>query len=183
MAGTRYRRDWAERIGRVKEEYPSIDGLDWEKVFRQDPGLMANIVHDILEVDAYEMAIAEGSYSAGGRRPDITHDAKSEQRLRQFRGEDHTTLVFAEAFTLMTGDMRLSTLARKTGISKTQVWRLLRAQVHPSADEMEKIATAFRRHPSYFAEWRMGWVLGILARRLETSPEATVGFYKRLAEQ
>lgn len=183
MAKTRNRKDWAERIARVKEDYPSIDQLDWEKAFRQDPGLMANILHDILERDAYEIAMEEGAYAAGGRKPNLTSTGQTETRLRQFRGEDHTTLVFAEAFTLMIGDMRLSTLARKVGMSKTQVWRLLRAQAQPSSEEMEKIAQAFRRHPSYFAEYRMGWVLGVLARRLENLPEATVGFYKRLAEQ
>ncbi len=171
-----------ERIAAAKRAFPRTDGLDWEKNFREDPGLMANIMHDILKSDAYDAAMASGA-SWTGRPAALEANAGTEMRLRQFKGEDHTTLIFAEAFTVMIGTMRLSTVSHKVGISKTQVWRLLRAQVEPSIEEMEKIATAFRRHPSYFAEWRSGWVLGLLARRLENVPEATIGFYKRLSPE
>lgn len=163
-----------DRFAEVKRMYPSIENLDWEKAFQQDPALMGAIIHDILKADA-----AEGS--TGGRRPHLGPEVASGPRLRQLMGEDHSLLPFPNAFGLLVGEMRLSTVALKVGMSKTQVWRLLRGKVPPTAEDMEKIAYAFRRHPSFFAEWRATWVLGLLARRLERLPEATIGYYRRLS--
>lgn len=162
-----------QKLAEAKRRFPSIERLDWERAFTQDPALMGAIIHDILKADA-----AEGTT---GRRPHLGPEVATGPRLRQLLGEDHTTLSFDEAFSLLVGEMRLSTVAAKTGMSKTQVWRLLRGKTAPSADEMEKVAVAFRRHPSYFAEWRATWVLALLARRLERLPEATVGYYRRLS--
>lgn len=173
---------WVERIADAKRAFPATDGLDWDRKFRDDPGLMAAVMHDILKADAYDAAVSSGA-SWTGRPAMLEANRDTEMRLRQFQGEDHTTLEFSEAFSVMVGQLRLSTVAHKVGISKTQVWRLLRAQVTPSPAEMEKIAVAFRRHPSYFAEWRAGWVLSLLARRLDGAPEATIGFYKRLSPE
>lgn len=162
-----------QRFAEVKKMYPSIEQLDWERVFTQDPAIMGSIIGDILKA-----AAAEGTT---GRRPHLSADASSGPQLRQLMGEDHTLLPFTEAFTLLVADMRLSTVAVKTGIPKTKVWRLLHGHATPSADDMEKIAVGFKRHPSFFAEWRVNWVLALLACRLDRLPEATVGYYRRLS--
>jgi predicted transcriptional regulator len=75
----------------------------------------------------------------------------------------------------------VTTLARKVGLSRSQVFRLLKGVCEPTGWEMEQVARAFKKAPGYFAEYRKAVVVAALAMKLEANPEATVKYWRELA--
>lgn len=163
---------WDERVELIKKEFPSVVNLDWGKVFSADPGVMGRLVNDILKVDLADPG-------RPGKRPSIEEGAAS-NRLRQLQGDDYTVLPFCDAFRILAGERSSRGLANRLDTSHTVVNRLLRGLDSPSASIMEKAAKIFKKDPSYFVEYRLLYVIGIMYRKLETNPEATVGFYKKI---
>lgn len=88
---------------------------------------------------------------------------------------------FHEAFTILAGERSLRGLAAKTGISFSQVRRLLRGDTEPSAREMEQVAKGFGKSPGYFLEYRRGVILAAICERLTAIPEASVKYWYEIA--
>lgn len=163
---------WDKRVSLIRDHFPSIETLEWKAEFDKDFGLFAWIMNDILKVDA-----AEPSRSGPKPAVDVRTGAA---RLRQLMGNDYAELPFADAFSALAGKRSLNHLARVTGISRSQVRRLLRGDVEPSRADMEMIAAGFKKEPGYFLEYRMGLLLAIVAQKLIDSPEISVKPYRRL---
>lgn len=165
---------WDERVDLIRKEFPSVVNLDWERLFAADPMIMGRLVNDILKVDLADRG-------RPGKRPSIGQEVASD-RFRQIQGEDYTSSPFPEAFRVLKESRGFSSrgLASRLEISHTAVNRLLHGTDQPTAVIMEKSAKIFKKEPAYFAEYRLLYVIGVLARKLEANPEATVGFYKKL---
>jgi len=163
---------WEERRALIHKQFPSTTKLDWYKVFEQDPSIMGKILNDILKIDLAEPG-------KPGKRPAL--DAKAaEQKLRQYDGSDYTILSFPEAFRILSGNRSIRHIASKTGLDRNMVYRLLRGEVEPTSDTIEIVAVAFNKHPSYFLEYRMGYIFGVLFNKLESIPESTITFYRKI---
>lgn len=163
---------WDERVDLIKKEFPSVVNLDWAKLFDADPMIMGRLVNDILKVDLADRG-------RPGKRPAIEQEAASD-RLRQLSGEDYTMLPFHEAFRILANGRSSRGLAARLAVSHTAVNRLMRGMDSPSAAVMEKTAKVFKKDPGYFVEYRLIYIFGMLYRKLEVNPEATVGFYMKM---
>lgn len=164
---------WKERRLVIFEHFPSVENIDWVKVFTEDPAIMGRIVNDILRL--------ENAQSRPGKRPALERE-KAEKRLRQMRGDDYTTKPFPEAFKILKGDRSLRHVARNTGIDKMVVRALLRGEREPTVDDMVAIAEGFNKHPSYFVEYRMMFVLSFLGEIMLEYPEFTAVHYEKIRE-
>lgn len=163
---------WSERSRYIAEKYPSTVSLDWHQVFKQDPHILGKIISDIFKLES-------SSGGRPGKRPAVDrHDA--EQHLRRYDDDDYTILSFKEAFTIMKGTKSFRGLANKCGLSLNMTQRLLSGSMQPTIEVMEKIAKAFKKHPSYFIEYRISYILGMLSERMLDIPEASIVPYKKL---
>ena len=163
---------WAERKKIVNAQFPTTVDLDWERVFRADPHILGQLINDILKVDS---AVP----GRPGKRPAL--DIKlAEERLRKIVGDDYTALPFADAVYALMGDHSVLWLAQKTGMNKSYVYRMMSGQSNVALENIEIVAKTFRKDPSYFVEYRLAYIIGVLTRKLESMPDATVGFYGRL---
>lgn len=166
------RMSWDDRRKLIKLHFPTVDSLDWKTAFDNDIDTFAWVIRDILKADNAEP-------SRSGPKPAV--DLKSgAARLRQLMGEDYSDLPFDEAFQILAGPRSLSALAAKTGISRSQVRRLLTGERLPTAYEMGQVAKAFKKEPGYFLEYRNEVILTALAEKLDSNSEVSVKFYRQL---
>lgn len=163
---------WADRKALINEQFPSTEQLDWYAALKDD-GVFVRIIEDILRV-----SLADTTRS-GPRRPKVERE-QAKYALRELFGQGHTTQPFDRAFGFVIGTNSLTQVARKTGISRSRVHRLLRGESEPDVADMEKIAAAYGRDPSYFVEYRAAVVAMILWERLNSEPELASVAYNKL---
>lgn len=177
---------WARRSKRVPtdgrtqmviEEFPSVATLDWQNVLKVDEeglpeGIFALLLRDIFKLDA-------APAGRDGPRAELTY----EQEVRAWRratGQDYSERPFTEAFEVLIGEDSMAEVAMKTHIAKTKVYRLLRGQEIPTADDLRAIARAYDKDPSYFHEFRVKFVLAAVAAQLDTNHEMAATLYRRI---
>lgn len=166
------RMSWAKRYELIKEQFPSTHKLDLEKVFRQDPAVAGRIVNDILKADLAEPGTP-------GKRPSInTADAKI--RVSQIRNDDYSILPFKESLAILKGKRSLRHLANSTGVDKMTLHKLLDGKMEPKIEHIEKIAKGLKRDPSYFLEYRVAYITGMLATKMLESPESSIVQYTKI---
>ena len=166
---------WDKRYDVIKTQFPDPKTFDWRKAFDKDLDLFARIMRDVLKVD-------QAVPGRPGPRPALDYD-RGVKSLRQMMGQDYSTLPFPDTFQFLAGDRSLSHTARKTGLSRSQVHRLLRGESQPDVNEMTMVAEAFGKHPSFFLEYRAAFVVAALSEKLLNAPEATIGFYRRIQDE
>lgn len=167
---------WSERHELIKRTFPSVVSLDWNKVFIQDPGMFGRIMNDILKAD-------QAVPGRPGKRPALDMD-EAKRRWREIIGDDsvdYTMLPFHRAFQNLVGDKySIRHLARKCNLDKSMIHNLLRGEKDPTPEIMEKIAVGFKISPSYFLEYRVAYVLGVMFYKLTSMPESSVVFYNKI---
>jgi transcriptional regulator with XRE-family HTH domain len=159
------------RVQMVREEFPTVVDLDWKAAFDRDFDLFARIMQAISQ-------LGQVVPRRSGPRPEPDYD-RALVDLRQLMGQDYTALVFAEAFAILADRRSLTQLGRKCGMDRMRVLRLKRGDRTPHIWEMEQIAEAFGKHPSFFVEYRC-LIAGAILSRLEASPETSVHIYRKL---
>lgn len=163
---------WDERFELINRVYPSTAKLDWAEVFKQDPQVMARVISDIAKLE-------NASTGRPGKRPTVSPDDAA-QYLRRYENDDYTILNFQDAFNLLKGDRSIRHLASKCGLTSTMTQRLLDGRAKPNSEIIEKVARAFKKHPSYFVEHRVGYIAAVMAERFESVPEASIVPYMKL---
>jgi len=165
------KQQWAERAKEIMATFPSIELLNWDKVFELDPVIAGRIINDIIKI---------GGPSTGrpGKRASLTEQEAS-SRYRQIIGEDFSYSPFQDAFKDLCGKRSLSTVANLTGLDRNAVYRLIKGK-EPSVDQMEEIAKGFKKSPSYFLEYRVMFVTAFVYEHLMGFPESSVVFYNKL---
>lgn len=166
---------WAERVKVIRQQFPSVENLDWNRALERDVDLFGRIIRDIIKLDQ-----AEPGRDGPRRQVD---PAKGREALRRLAGQDYSELPFAESVRVLSRGMSLRPLARKTGLSPMTLSRLLRGDKEPDVHEMHAIAEAFKKHPSYFVEYRVGFITAAMASKLASAPEASIGIYRKLARK
>lgn len=163
---------WDERVQLIKKVFPSTEKLDWKKLFRDDPALLGGIVNDIIKA-------SQASPSRPGKRASV-NSATTRSELRTLSGDDYSVEDFASTLRFLKGDRSIRATATKTGLDRNTIHRLLQGTMDPDAFLMESIATAFKKDPSFFVEYRVAWILNALGMQLENIPEASVHFYRKM---
>lgn len=167
---------WKDRYALIREYFPVAVRFDWRKAFQDyDDPLYGRIIRDILEHD--QKALNKE------RQPFDPDQAKA--RLRQLSGDDYTSLPFVEAFGVLAGKRSIRHIQTKfencgLDVSRGTVWKLKNGLKEPDLYTLEKIAEAFNKHPSYFVEYRIYYILGALGDQMDMAPELTVDLYRRL---
>lgn len=163
---------WAERYKEIKRVFPSVETLDWSKVFRSDPAIMGRIINDVLKID-------QAQPGRPGKRPALDVD-RAEEKLRRLRGEDYTILPFVEAVQAARGDKSIRSLAYYSELPKSTVHRLLEGTATPTIEQIEAISKGLRKDPSYFIEYRVAFVIAGLTEMMAQAPESTIVHYEKL---
>lgn len=175
--------DSATRAHLIRERFPSTATLRWGVAFANNPELLGRLLRDILKA---ERATA-GAPGVRGARPDLDPltDAADVDRLRGLDPSRHpySSLAFPAAFALLADGRSVRSLSHKVHIGKDRVFRLLKGR-SPTMGEMEGIAAAFKKEPSYFLEYRMRSIhtaiIVAMEERVAEHPEENVSYYERL---
>jgi plasmid maintenance system antidote protein VapI len=162
---------WDERVELIFEHFPGAKNPDWNSIL-SDIDTLGEVIRDILRLE-------QATPGKSGPRP-APEIAAGMKTMRRWTGEDHTVLPFAQAFAVLSRGYSLSHLARKTDLDRNKVNRLLKGEHEPTPMEMDRVARAFGKQPSYFLEFRMAYVLAALAAKLQEAPEATIPLYRKV---
>lgn len=168
------KKPWKERCSLIEAAFPSVSTLEWRKVFDSDPSIAGKIINDIIRIDMAEPGRL-------GKRPAIKLSDAS-LRLRQMQSDDFSVKPFREAFIVLKGNRSIRHVSANVDIDKMTVHRLLNGKSEPTMEQIEKIAKGFKRHPSYFVEYRIAYVLGVLYERMKSSPESSEVFFLKMKE-
>ena len=168
---------WDERLKIIHRLFPSTDRLDWKRAFDADITLMGRILRDIAKTD-------QPPQNRPGPRPGL--DPYGPQPLvdswvgTENGNRPYTVLPFADAFRQLAAGRSRTSLARMVGLDRVMVHRLLAATVAPTGEIMEKVAAAFGKRPSYFLEYRLGFISQVIFNSLATSPEKSIRLYEQV---
>jgi hypothetical protein len=166
---------WEDRAEKIQERFPSVAQLDWSKALEADLDLFARVLRDILKM---EQAIP----GQPGPRPSLDIYAAT-RRMEQLYGRDFSLRPFKDALRVLAGDRSVRHLARFVRLDRNYVHRLLTGQLEPDGYALRMCAEAFGKHPSYFLEWRILFIIAAVTRRLEWTPETSVSLFRRLDMQ
>jgi hypothetical protein len=160
---------WEKRYKSIVDNYPQIDDIWFNSENSED--VFIKILGDVLK--------SERKTSTPGKRPALT---KSEgmERIDKILDRDFSDLEFNKSFRLVTNGMSIRSITVKTGLSKSHVQRLLSGQDYPSIETIEKVCLGFKKHPSYFLEYRIYKVLEAVNSLLLDNPETATNWYKKL---
>lgn len=166
---------WEVRAKKIKEDFPSVGTLDWDRALARDLDLFGRVMRDILKLE-------QASPGRPGPRPSLDMAAAT-RRLNQLLGNDFTMLPFKEAFRVLAGDRSTRHVASMTGLNRNTVQRLLKGDIEPDGFELAVVAETFGKHPSYFAEWRILFITKAIVSRLEWSPDTAIDIYRKMDQQ
>lgn len=167
--------DWEIRYQKIKEHYPSVASLRWTGALDYDPEVFTQVMGDLLK--------AEGKRSRPGKRPTLSRQL-AEEELAKLSIADFSEFEFPQAFQALISALpkevqTYRSLANKTGCNKDYLVKYLKGTLAPRFLDMENIAAAFNKDPSYFLEYRIAYVLMMVDRYLTNNPEiATVWHMK-----
>ena len=163
-------KDKAKKYEEITASFDSIKDLNWGNAISSDEEVFVRLLGDVIK--------SGGRGSKPGKRPTLDRKAAQEQ-FAQLAAEDFSELTFTDAFRVLCGKRSVRHVASLTDLSKTGVQDLMTGKTQPSFETMEKVAKGFKKHPSYFLEYRIGYVVAVLAQFLEDEPEtATTWFLK-----
>lgn len=166
-----------ERKDKIHEVFPSTASLNWEKAFDRDPDILGRMLRDILKLD---------QLVPGRPGPRKTLDQnKAQPELDRMMGKDPTErpyslLPFSATLRLLLGKRSMRSAQSKLGLSKSKIHRFLTDEAEPTAGEIELIAKAFGKAPSYFLEYRVRSITSSIHQALEAAPESSIPLYEKM---
>jgi transcriptional regulator with XRE-family HTH domain len=164
------KKSWDERFDAIVGEFPNIENFNWGTAVSGDMDLFTDLLHDVIKT-------SRPGGGKQGKRPKLSRLEASE-RLDQLAGEDFTELCFADAFAALKGARSIRHTASKCEIDRNIVYDLLKGKKQPTFKLMEQIATSFGKDPSYFLEYRVGYVTSKLNTFLYNSPDTATLWFK-----
>lgn len=164
------KRSWEDRFEAIVREFPSVENFNWAQAVYRDPELFTSLLGDVIKAGI--------DSSRPGKRPPLSRNEAIE-KLNQVASEDFTEYEFTDAFRGLCAGKSVRGAAHKIGIDRNMVHGLLTGKQVPTFKTMEKIADAFGKDPSYFLEYRVGYITSILSKFLYDSPETASLWYEK----
>jgi len=161
---------WDERFEIIAKEFPDTRNFNWESAVFNDTDLFTSLLGDVIR--------SGRTSKRPGKRPALSRK-EAEGRLNQLAAEDHSELEFQDAFRVMCGKRSIRHIANKTGLDRNMVHGLMTGKKYPTFALMEQIADAFDRDPSFFLEYRIGYILSRMNTFLFRSPDTASLWYKK----
>lgn len=176
------RKDWTAILDRVEADYPITRAPQWARLL-DNSDVMADIIRDLIVIDRQP--------ARRGARP-LPEYEEGRRRLQALFGEDFSIHPFDVAFSALSCGHSRTQIARRTGITRTRVHRLLAGEridlatgerwtVEPTLEEMTAIAAAYGRRPEHFREYRTRLITALVAHHLEAHPERSSLLCQQLA--
>jgi hypothetical protein len=176
------RKDWQAILARVETAHPVTKAPEWARLL-DNTDVMAAIIRDLIVIDRQP--------ARRGARP-LPEYEEGRRRLQALFGEDFSVHSFAETFQALTRDHSRTQIARRTGIARTRVHRLLTGlrydattgetwTVEPTLEEITAIAAAYNRRPEHFREYRTRLITALVAHHLDEHPERSSLLVQQLA--
>lgn len=180
---------WDERYKRIQAQFPSCrPDFKWYEALAS-PQLLGRLLHDLANI-GWEKPTRRGQRSrldpAEGmvRIAAILQGGPELSALEADRMGDATTLPFHEAMTELAAErsLTITAVAELDGItmSRTEVYRLMRGERAPTGFDMEQVATAFGKEPTYFHEYRVALLTEAFLEHLQAAPELSVHVVRQL---
>jgi DNA-binding phage protein len=163
---------WTKKLQAIKEQYPSVETVDWFGAFTEDIDLFGRVIRDILKQES-------ASPHHSGPRPALDYDT-AKQRLAQIMGRDYSVDPFPLAFKTLAAGRSVRHLALKTSLNRNMIYRLLSGHIDPDNATMEIVASAFGKNPSYFLEYRINGIMVALEGNMMKAPEITIDLYRKI---
>lgn len=163
---------WNKRAELIKQHFPRSAEVDWKQIFRDDPHVLGRILGDMFKADMAEPG-------RPGKRPSLD-PAEAAERFRRVGGDDHTMEPFPKALKALQGTKSLRHFARTAGIPKSTLWKLLNGEKEADLETIETVAAHLKKNPSYFVEYRVGYITAVVSHFLEWAPEASVVQYNKI---
>lgn len=161
---------WEDNYQQIKNQFPSVEHISWGRVLDVDSDAFVQVLGDVIK--------AEGKRSRPGKRPTLSRPV-AEAELSKLSGTSYSELDFLRAFKALTHGRSVRGIAGKVDIKQTTVHKLLHGQP-PTFEQMEKIAIAYKKDPSYFLEYRIAYVLLTVDKFLMDSPETATAWYLKM---
>lgn len=163
---------WHDRYEQISKSFKSIERLDWQKVFMEDPEILGSIINDILKLNV-------PSKGRPGKRPSLGED-QARELFSTLIGENFTIEPFHVAFKKLTEGTSIRKLSAALGYDKMLIHRLLTDKQAPSLEQMETIAAHYHKDPSFFREWRVSYILTCIDHLLIENAEASVVVFNKM---
>jgi hypothetical protein len=165
--------DWEETVSRIYKDIPAAEEVDWEGLFRDDPKILGDLVNDIIKVSVSQKG-RPGKRSASSA-------AEVQNDLAKLMDTDYSDQPFPVALRIAMGERSVRQTSRLSGVDKMVIIRLLNGEGSlPTAPQMEALASALKKDPSYFIEYRAAYVCHAVYRMLCDNSESAVVFYRKL---
>jgi hypothetical protein len=172
MVESRRKIDWVERSGVIRHHFPSVDLLDWSKVFSMDPQFMGQLVNDIIK--------SEGAIPGKpGKRPGVD-PAEAHSLYRELANDSYTNEPFPTAFRTLSGSRSIRHLAATLGINRNLVYSIQTKDYIPPVQVIAQVARGFRKQPEYFLEYRIQAILAFFHNYMTENPDASMLIMRKL---
>ena len=162
---------WEKKRKKIEESHPEAIDVNWDVSIKEDPDLFARIIADVVKS------------SSGGSRPGKRPSLESDHAFSVFSkmvGDDFSNQSFIPTFRALAGTRSVRAVANKCNLSASYVHRLLNGEQDPSYEAMEFIASGFKKHPSYFLEYRIKIINDAMSDYLMEAPETASSWFLRL---
>lgn len=181
----RKRIKWPERLEMIKQHFPDSADINWSEALN-DNEVFARVIRDVLKAQQH-LNRSDDERSVAGRRPNIDID-DGMAAWRELMGRAYSELGFQDSMRLLAADRTtgkqhsLSHIASKTGISRSRVHRLISGEENPDIADMEMIAKAYNRKPSFFTEYRIYAITAFMMKSLEVDPGISISLYEEITK-
>lgn len=150
-----------DSIACIYDRNPELKNICWTDIFNNDTTVLNNII-------AYAIKL---SHVDGG--------SNSHARWELLQGYGSADQ-FNQTFSRIIGDDSLRVVGTKIGVSHQTVRMLINGTTFPSIDLIEKIASIYGIHPSYFLEYREYIILSAFKEFLRDNPEVSYSIFQRI---
>jgi hypothetical protein len=164
-------RDWDKVLSELHERIPALEKANWSALARHDPKILGAIVGDVIKVSVSPRGRAGKRSIATAREANANY-----ARLRHL---DYAEEPFTEVMKAFLQFRSLRAIAREAYLDKNTLHRLVHGKRSPSTEQLEVIARAIGKEPSFFIEYRAAVVaVAIYNMLLDIHESSTVLYHK-----
>jgi transcriptional regulator with XRE-family HTH domain len=170
-------RDWDKIVQDVIDEIPEVDSINWAALFKEDPVILGELVNDIIKLGVSEKG-RPGKRSASSME-EIAED------LKKLTGEDYTVESAQKALNrlMLKKGKSLQGVANGSGFSKQTIHRLSSGETSFRVEHLIGVAKAFKKHPSFFKEYRIAYICSALGKLIEITDDSSIIIFEKLRGQ
>lgn len=139
------------RLLELKEDYSDGPKVNWSKVFAKDPDMLGSILAGVAR--------------SGTRRKKSMDIESGNRKYAALSQTDYSELPFKDA---------VDVLARRRPLEGVDV-----NLDDPTLDNIIEVAAYFSKHPAYFMEYRIRYVLSSVYEFLSSHPETAVAWFNK----